>query len=277
MSSRSLVIRPIKIACMECARGKRSCSGRPPCERCTRLGKACTWPDIVQDVNIEQDLQSTLSPPPAPAAQMPREMHLVPRALPSHLPPLFFPWETVRALGLSASTDFMARALEAIQLGCWTLDPPGSASMAASDTASRAAAEGWRGRASLDLQEIERSSGGGVAAWCILCARSSEGCQVVEIWDTPALCSMFGLASGELYARSCCNGPPPLLLHHDFILPRCLEALKLFPLEPGAGDEESEDSESESTEGSEGSSPSSGGGGGEATSPASASSPTSPA
>jgi hypothetical protein len=34
-----------KIACVPCARGKRSCSGTHPCDRCGRLGKDCFYPD----------------------------------------------------------------------------------------------------------------------------------------------------------------------------------------------------------------------------------------
>jgi hypothetical protein len=37
-----------KVACVPCARGKRSCSGTFPCERCKRLNKECSYPDDVK-------------------------------------------------------------------------------------------------------------------------------------------------------------------------------------------------------------------------------------
>lgn len=38
----------MKVACIPCSIGKRSCSGTQPCERCARLGKECTYVDIFQ-------------------------------------------------------------------------------------------------------------------------------------------------------------------------------------------------------------------------------------
>jgi len=84
------------------------------------------------------------------------------------------------------------------------------------------------GHAALDLHELVRRTEEGVAAWCILCARTAAGCEIVEVWDTPGLCNLFGLASGELHARSRCDGPPPLLTHPLHLLSRCLKALELF-------------------------------------------------
>jgi hypothetical protein len=36
----------VKVACLSCAAGKRSCNGRQPCERCAKLGRPCVYLDI---------------------------------------------------------------------------------------------------------------------------------------------------------------------------------------------------------------------------------------
>lgn len=85
-----------KIACVPCAKGKRSCSGTFPCDRCKRLGKECAYPTEATRTRTRRRRVVQVELLPHAYIHGGADTFGTPAPTPLSLPRQLFPWQDIR-------------------------------------------------------------------------------------------------------------------------------------------------------------------------------------